>query len=278
MRREVSSGYDDSPGQPVIRSSGNPLIKRARSLLRRKARAEEGAFLVEGCRAVEDILSTGIVPEVVLVDADVAWRPGSGDAGSVNVRRVAADVLATISDVVHSQGVIAVVSHASLPRHTPSRTPELMVIADAIGDPGNLGTLIRSAAGAGATILVTTADTVDPFNPKCVRAAMGGHLRLPVEHVTTAQLAASLEHVALVAVAEAHGRERYDAVDWTRPAAIIIGSEAHGPSIATRALATCTVRIPLANRLESLNAGVAGSLLLFEAARQRDARFHGDNP
>ena len=255
----------------VITSTHNPSIRRARSLLRRKGRREERAFLVEGFRAVSDMLAAGARPEIVFVCDGAEGRAWGALHRDLPVRLVSAEVFASLSDVPHPQGISAVVpmdAVADTPRHDVWREA-LILVADGVSDPGNLGTLLRSAAGAGVTQVLLSPRSVDPFNPKCVRAAMGAHFLVSLRQDTPGQIAEAVAPLPVVAVADAAGEATYDAVDWTRPSAIIVGSEAFGPTAEIMALATAYVRIPLARHLESLNAGVAGSLLVLEAARQR---------
>jgi len=252
----------------VIRSPTNQTLKHVRSLQHRKSREAEGAFVVEGRRALQDALAAGARPRLVLLREDVAaGLPEPGLPARVPVRIVAPALFDALSATVTPQGVLAVFPIPALPLGAP-RAP-LFAIFDRIRDPGNLGTLLRSAAGAGATGALLTAGSVDPYSPKVVRAAMGAHFRLPIRSLTP-----ELEEEIRVAcplrvVADAAATLPYDALDWTQPAALIVGSEATGPSAEMLALATRDVSIPLAGGVESLNAAVAGSIILFEAARQR---------
>jgi TrmH family RNA methyltransferase len=129
--------------------------------------------------------------------------------------------------------------------------------------------LLRSAAGAGVDHVVIGPESVDPYHPKAIRAAMGAHVRVPFSRQRWDSLAEIVRKYGVVAVADANGDTDYDAVDWSQPAVIVVGGEAFGPTADAWNLATTHVRIPLAGDVESLNAGVAGSLLMFEAARQR---------
>ena len=248
----------------------NPLIKRVRSLLRRKARYEERAFLVEGVRAVSDMNASGVTALVTLVrdtEDDTALLDLAGDSP---VRLVAPQLFNDLTDIGHPQGILSVVSMDDLPdERVDSARPDLLLIADGMRDPGNLGTLFRSAAGAGVSAVWLTPDTVDPFNPKCVRSAMGSHFRINIHQAIEGELRERIVRLGVVGVADANGEQIYDEIDWTVPSAIIIGGEAHGPTASIRSLSTANVRIPLERGVESLNAGVAGSLLIFEAARQR---------
>ncbi|MBA2247235.1 MAG: RNA methyltransferase [Chloroflexia bacterium] len=271
--------FEPEAGSGPIEGLRNPLIRRVRSLLRRKARYEERAFLVEGARAVGDMTAAGITALVTLV------RDSEDDlalidlAGSSPVRLVAPRLFDELTDLPHPQGILSVVSMDDLPDGSVDTDdgPELLLIADGMRDPGNLGTLFRSAAGAGVSAIWLTPDTVDPFNPKCVRAAMGSHFRVGVRRASEQELRDRIADLDVVAVADAQGDVSYDEIYWTRASAIIIGGEAFGPTAVIRTLATANVRIPLARDIESLNAGVAGSLLIFEAARQRRRARYGQS-
>ena len=135
-------------------------------------------------------------------------------------------------------------------------------------DPGNLGTILRSAEAAGVGQVLLAPGTVDAYNPKVVRGAMGAHFRLPLESLDWPAIA---ERVAGRAVwlADAAGEIAYDQVDWTAPSALIVGGEAAGAGQRAAELATGRVCIPMTGGAESLNAAMAATVILFEAARQR---------
>ena len=146
---------------------------------------------------------------------------------------------------------------------------DFVLVADGVRDPGNLGTLLRTAAGAGVTEVIVTPNSVDPYNPKCVRSAMGAHFLVSLRQMSLEGVSEYLLRLPVIALADANGDAAYDEVKWTSACAIIVGSEAFGPNQVLFELATAYVRIPLARNLESLNAGVAGSHVVLEAARQR---------
>lgn len=253
----------------VIASHANPGIKMVRSLQRRKYRQRERAFIVEGTRAVSDILAAGMTPLAVYVREDVDASAIRPLPHATPLKVVARHLFDELTDTVHPQGILAVapmIEEADLP---PVDEDPLIMILDGVRDPGNMGTLFRSAAGAGVRHLVIGPECVDPYHPRVVRAAMGSTLRLPFSERPWGILGAYLADFGVVALADAHGEAGYDAVDWTAAAAMIVGGEAFGPSSIAHELANVTVSIPLDNGVESLNAGVAGSLLAFEAARQR---------
>jgi TrmH family RNA methyltransferase len=144
----------------------------------------------------------------------------------------------------------------------------LILIIDRLRDPGNLGTILRSAEAAGAGLVCLAPGTVDPYNPKVVRGAMGAHFRLPLANPDWPAIANRVTGRA-VWLADAAGDVTYDAVDWTQPSALVVGGETTGVGREASLLATGRVSIPMATGAESLNAAMAATVLLFEAARQR---------
>lgn len=253
------------PPTRLVSSRHNPALKYVRSLHRRDVRDQERAFVVEGRRGVEDALALGAEPTLILLRDDVDWRP---QATSCPTLRVTPDVFDSVAGTEHPQGLIAVFQRIDVA--TPPGTALLLVL-DRLSDPGNVGTALRAAAGAGATGCLVTSGTADPYSPKAVRAGMGAHFRLPID-LTDLRADVPFADLSVIALASADGAVTYDELDWRVASALIIGSEAHGPSAAARAAATINVRVPLAAGLESLNAGVAAAIILFEAARQRRGR------
>jgi TrmH family RNA methyltransferase len=180
--------------------------------------------------------------------------------------------LSKVLDTVTPRPVVAV---ARLPAYgLDDAVTDLTVVLVDVADPGNTGTLVRSAEAAGAGAVVCCGATADPFAPKAVRASAGSVLRLPVvveaDAVATLQAlgSAGLTRVGLAAGAGEH----YDEVDLTGPVGLVLGSEAHGLPDAVTASVDRTVSIPMAGATESLNVAAAGAIVCFEAARQRRAR------
>lgn len=181
-------------------------------------------------------------------------------------------VMRSVAETETPQGVVAVVAApvADLPRLDP-RSAFVLVI-DGVRDPGNLGTLLRAGAAAGCTAAVTIAGSADVYAPKVVRAAMGAHFRVPILPDTSWQwLGPALAPLPAVLGADGAGTIRYDAADWRRGAAVVIGNEDHGLSAEARQWCRGTVSIPMARGVESLNAAVSGAIILFEVVRQRRA-------
>jgi len=270
----VSRDDAEARHSPLISSLQNQWVKRARSLHRRNARSTERAFLVEGVRAVRDALESRAVPTSVFFDPDLRdetlrpWLDQAAGAGA-RVMPVTAQVLRTIADTETPQGIVAVFPFPSVEPQVQQGDAPLVVVADGLRDPGNLGTLIRSALGAGCHALFVTHETTDPFAPKVVRAGMGAHFRLPILRLDWER-----PHPLVTACTQRLGAaagvsQSYDTVDLRAATCLVIGGEATGLSDGSARAVNGFVGIPLAGGLESLNAGVAGSVILFEAARQR---------
>jgi TrmH family RNA methyltransferase len=257
----------------MIESQANPHVKHIRSLAAdRRDRRRERLFVLEGVRLVADALASGAALQLALYAPDQLELTEAGRAllGQLEMLGVAhrstAQVVAAASDTIHPQGVVAL---ARWPQVEPG-VPGIVLVLDAIQDPGNLGTLLRSAEAIGVAEVLCTSGTVDAYSPKVVRAAMGAHMRLAiVQDLDWDATAERLSFVDHVYAADAEARMPYFAVDWRQPSALIIGNEAHGLSDDARALARSLIGIPMRGRAESLNAAVAGSVILFEALRQR---------
>ncbi len=265
-----------APFGPVITSPRNPQVKLARALNRRQTRSQKRAFLVEGVRAVEDALASGAVPLTLFyvdgtTDPRISAMAATAAESGTLVLPTAENVLHLITETEHPQGITAIFPIPELKIAIPAGTEPLIVIADTIRDPGNLGTLIRSALGAGANGLFVTPGTVDPFNPKVVRSGMSAHFRLPIRSYTWDELPKVTAGFGQRIAADQTARVTYDSIDWTQASSLIVGNETAGLSPEARTLADTFASIPLSGGLESLNAGIAGSVILFEAARQRRA-------
>ena len=173
-------------------------------------------------------------------------------------------------DTITPQGIVAA---ARLPSRAqaPGPSEPMVLVMDGLADPGNAGTLLRSALASGVFTVMAVAGGVDLFAPKVVRSGMGAHfhLRLATE-LTWPEITRMMSPERAVVLAEADGGTVYYSFDWRRPVALVIGGEARGPSPEAARIATHRVTIPLEAGVESLNAAVAGSVILFEAKRQRD--------
>lgn len=253
----------------VITSLQNSKIKLVRALLgRAKERREASAFVVEGVRLVEEAVHSNWGLRFVLYDESLSERGKSQVEGlrsrGIEAELVSESLMHSLSETETPQGVLAVVELGDLPF---SDDPNFILIPDQIRDPGNLGTLLRTAAAVGVQAVLLPPETTDAFAPKVVRSGMGAHFRLPIHSMTWEQIreqAADLQ----VYLAHMDGKSYWE-TDLRQPLALIIGGEAEGASAEARELATQKISIPMSGEMESLNAGVAGSVLMFEVIRQR---------
>jgi len=256
----------------IITSAHNPRLQRIRGLLdKRKQREEEHAFVVEGVRLAEEGLAAGWTPELVLFAAGLSERGQAAVAGfaraGAEVLEITPRIMETLSGTEAPQGLLAVFAQ---PAATLPEPVNFILIADRLRDPGNLGTLLRSAAAAGAQAALLPPGTVDAFAPKVVRSGMGAHFRLPILHQSWEEIRAICAGQDLrVLLADAASGEACWDVDLRRPLALMVGSEAEGASPEAAALALQAITIPMPGKSESLNAAVAASILLFEVVRQR---------
>lgn len=254
----------------MITSPQNSRIKTIKHLQNRtKAREEENAFVIEGLRLIEEAQLYGWDPELVIYTSTLDERGKQLLANyrekAVPVLQVTEEVMGAASDTHTPQGLLAV-----LPLHKQPRPDKLdfVIIADQIRDPGNLGTLMRTALAAGVDLVLMPPGTADPHSPKVVRSGMGAHFQLPVAKIPWEEIKEQLQGLTLYA-ADAGGGTDYTEADLTLPLALIIGGEARGSEDETLKRADQILHIPLPGAVESLNAAVAGGILIFEVVRQR---------
>ncbi len=184
----------------------------------------------------------------------------------VDVEEVSASLMKSLSETETPQGILAVLELTQLP---VTNHPTFILIPDKIRDPGNLGTLLRTAAAAGVQAVLLPPETTDVFAPKVVRSGMGAHFRLPIHSMSWDEINQTVKLAGLhVFLADMDGESCWE-TNLLQPLALIIGNEADGASESARKLAQQKISIPMSGMMESLNAGVAGSVLMFEVIRQR---------
>lgn len=259
----------------MIRSTSNNHVRTIRSLRDdRSLRRSERMFVLEGVRLVADLLTSRAEPVFVLYDPDQLTTTVAGNAlmaalahSTGAVYAASAEVIKAASDTASPQGVVAV---AQWPMWPTIQAPRLVVVCDHIQDPGNLGTIIRSSDAVGVDALYCSVGCVDAYAPKTVRASMGSLMRVPIfQDVTWDSLATTLAPCQIYAADGGGQSVAYTQIDWRRPSVLIVGNEAHGLSASARQLAQQTIHIPMRAGIESLNAAMAASIILFEAQRQQ---------
>jgi TrmH family RNA methyltransferase len=263
-------------------SARNPRIRHLRRLIgRRSARTEHGQFTFEGVTLVADAITSSFPLDAVYLDAETASDHAElveSLPGRTAVFTVAAGVIERVSDTTTSQGVVALAPRPTSGLESIEHDPDgWVVVLDAVSDPGNAGTIVRTAEAFGARAAVFTGAGADPFGPKTVRAAAGSAFRLPiVEHdeaveVMRRLLAAGFEGCTTVVA----GGEAPNAVDLTGALALVLGNEAHGVDPGVRGLHLHRLTIPMVGAVESLNVAAAAAIVGYERVRQVDAAASG---
>ena len=260
---------------PVVTSRSNPRVKQLRAALLGQPRLAGGLIAIEGEHLLEEALKSGQAIKSVFLrhEGNETRRLAFHLPEHLEVIYLAADVFASISETQSPQGVAALLVPPSFHLDALLRGRPLLVIAVGLQDPGNLGTILRSAEAFGATGVLTTAGTVSPWNGKCMRASAGACFRMPVVPVSDDVLATlAARSIRLFATVPADGKSATN-VNLQQPCALLIGNEGAGLPQEWLTLADARVTIPCVGRAESLNAAVAASILLYEASRQRSPGY-----
>lgn len=252
-------------GREIITSRANPLLTRVRKLnSRRSIRRAEGAFAAEGPKLLTEALRWGAELETVIC-APGAVLPALPE--QVRVVEVADQLLASVADTESPQGIVFLckTKELELPKRLAGRR---YLLLDGVQDPGNVGTIWRTADAFGADGLILCNGCADPWNPKTVRATMGAVFRLPVYESALDTMAEKLACIGIPLYAAALREDTVDvrSIALDR-AAVVIGSEGRGVSRQALELCQKTIKIPMQTRCESLNAAVAASVVLWEMAR-----------
>lgn len=264
-------------GPVSINSLDNPLLKEfARLQNNRRFREKSGKIAVEGPNLVVEALKAGLFPEVFLFSADYYENEG---------RDILAELPGQARQFVMPPALFKKIAQTETPQPVAAifwfarpeyegrleRVPALAILLDRIQDPGNMGTIMRTAAGAGANVIYYTKGSTDPYAPKVLRATAGSVFHLPVQQVSDSlRLSCDLKEkgVQVVAAAARGGLPPWEA-DFKRPTTLIVGNEAGGVAGELLSEADLKVTIPLKGPVESLNAATASAMILYEIVRQR---------
>jgi TrmH family RNA methyltransferase len=253
----------------MITSVQNQKIKWVRSLQNSaRERRSSSAFVVEGVRMAEETLEHSLQPRMVLYTQDFEERfpalLGKFNAPGIKPELVAPHVMKSASDTQTPQGILVVLPRIPKPLPDPLT---FVLVPDSMRDPGNLGNILRSAAAAGVDAVFVPPESVDPYSPKVVRAAMGAHFYLSLVPMGWEEIAQHLDTLPVYG-ASAHEGIPYYHLKMIPPLALIIGGETSGLSAAAQSLTSKYANIPMPGRIESLNAAAAAGILLFEVVRQ----------
>ena len=270
----------------MITSTQNNQIKNIIALNKKaRERKAQRLFVIEGIRAVAEVPGP-LLNAIYYVEGFAETKEGKSFLAEIKakskdctVEEVAKNVFNSMCDTVTPQGVLALVKMQDFTLSDVlgegSGNPAHIIILESLQDPGNMGTIVRTAEGAGATGIIMNSTTVDIYSPKVVRSTMGSIFRVP--HLIVKDLGATINELKDqygVSVYAAHlkGLQYYDSFDFNKPTAFMIGNEGNGLTDESSALATSYLKIPMEGQLESLNASVAASLLMYETHRQRHLR------
>ncbi len=257
--------------RPLLTSTQNPLVKQIRRLHNAKERQQDQLFLVEGTHLIQEACATGYPLHTLCATVDwQAAHPDLWQAAPAERRELVTDkVLAAMATTVNPDGVMAIAPRLRL--QPPLMPGNLVLAIDRLQDPGNLGTMIRTAAAAGVDGLWVSDDSVALDHPKVLRASAGQWFRLAM--ATSSNLLAVVENyqqqgVQVVATGMT-ATEDYWQVDFTQPTLVLLGNEGGGLAPALLAQADRVVKVPMQPRVESLNVSITAALILYEAKRQQ---------
>jgi RNA methyltransferase, TrmH family len=268
-----------SPHKPIT-SKDNSVIKRLRSLSDPKQRKKEHAFLIEGVKMVEEALRDKAGVSMVVAAPSLVQHHGKGvlklaENRGVDILWISSALMDALSESKTPQPVMAVVK---MQEHSLdslfSRDPGLIILAHQLQDPGNLGTIIRTAEAVGASGIAITPNTVDPFNAKAIRASMGSILRLPIVHIgniVSFMKTCKQKGYQTVATVLTGDRTYFD-IDLKKPTVVILGQEGAGLPQEVTSNIDLQIRIPMADTIDSLNVATAAAVILYEAMRQRERK------
>ncbi|WP_433500912.1 TrmH family RNA methyltransferase [Sphaerimonospora sp. CA-214678] len=260
----------------------SPRVKAARRLAKRAFRDRDRAFLAEGPQAVREALAIEDATVELFATAEAQLRHGdivaAATAAGVPVHWASGEVMAELTQTVTPQGIVAVCRfvHVPLAEAVPPSGARLVAVLAQVRDPGNAGTVLRTADAAGADAVVFGGASVDPYNGKCVRASAGSLFHLPVAiGATVAEVVRHVRESGLrVLAADGAGTRTLDETDLGRPTAWMFGNEAWGLPAELLDLADEVVRVPIYGRAESLNLATAAGICLYASARVQRKTLH----
>lgn len=262
----------------VIKSNQNPLIKEVKSLKQKKNRDEQKLFFIEGERFVEEAVKVKVKIDKIFISEDYFANNSHRyfcdklEKLGYQIILVTDKLFDEISDTENPQGILAVIKVMEANFDDIYSSPDsFIIILDSIQDPGNFGTIIRTADAAGATGIIYSKGCVDLYNPKVLRGTMGSIFHLPViycDSLTEAIIEIKEKGIKVYA-AHLDAKVDYFNVSMQDKTAIIIGNEANGIKDEVAALADILIKIPMPGKSESLNASVAAGLMMYEVVRQR---------
>ena len=252
----------------IITSTQNKRVRYIRSLLTKaRLRRGEGKLVLEGDRLIADALNSQGKPVLALYSPERADYEVIARLQNCRCELVAVsdELLRYVSDTQQPSGILAAFA---LPKPNIPAKPSRVLILDSIREPGNLGTILRTATAAGVELAILAPACADLYNPKALRSAVGAHFRLPIVEASWREITAYCRDLNVYAASALTARV-YTDVDWKSAWALVMGNEAHGLGRDALSLAQHEISIPMTNSTESINVASAAAVILFEARRQR---------
>ena len=270
-----------------ITSSDNSRIRLVRKLAARKGRLQEGRFVIEGLNLVREAVSRSLDTDFLMIPEDWETAGGRDDISglkaftadciaddNITVCTVPPGVFSTLTDAVTGIGILGVLKMPSQDPGYAAHLPEgsNILVLDRIQDPGNMGTMIRTAVAAGYGMIIATKGTADIYSAKVLRATAGMIFEIPFAYVNDADELAGVLRASgrRIAVTDPAGGLPYYREDLSRNVALVIGNEGNGISDEIMSLADIRVTLPMKGSIESLNAAVSAAILMYEAVRTED--------
>lgn len=262
---------------PLIKSQSNNLIKLIRSLKSKKNRQKNEMFIIEGVRFLEFVVENNI-PIIEICFSSELYKTSGGEElldraykMGLKITEIENKIFNSITDTKNTQGVIALVELKNMRFNIDDYKDKLILILDRIQDPGNLGTIIRTADAAGIDLVVLSKGTVDPYNEKVLRSTMGSIFTVPIllEDDIIGLIDYLKRNEYSIVSSYLQTEERFDDIDYTGPVAVVIGNEANGVSEEIIEVSDKFAKIPIWGKAESLNAAIAAGVIMYHAANSR---------
>lgn len=264
-------------GMKDITSSSNPIIKEVKGLYKKKERWNKNLFIIEGVKIVEECIRWGKTPKYILFSEELFSVNGGEELFSIlkdnhNLIKVPNSLFRELADTEKPQGILAVVDfNISKMDEVVKEKKNFIIILDELQDPGNVGTIIRSADAFGVSGIIVTENCVDVYNPKVVRATMGSLFHIPITYIKDKKEVINYlkdRQIRIYTTSLQGETYIYDA-DFKENFAFIIGNESKGVTEEMIKFADLLIKIPMEGNAESLNAAIASSIIMYEVARQR---------
>lgn len=265
---------NNKPRKTIIESKNNKTVKEMKSLCDKKYRDELGLFIADGLRFVNEIPNNDIIDKIIISESFAKKSDITAYSREANTLIISDKLFSEISETKNPQGIMAVCKKIQYNINDIIKKGGFYLLAEEINDPGNLGTIIRTAHAAGINGIFLSKGSVDVYNSKVLRSTMGSIFKIPVVQNVSLDETAKILHKSNIKLYAAHlkGKKNHYQADYTKGCAFLLGNEARGLSEHAASLCDELIKIPMPGGAESLNASVAAAVLMYEAVRQKMLR------